>query len=987
MQSVYVRRLGLILACLSASLVAAPARTAPAVALGEIGLFADDGIIGCGFSLRNLWCWGPLYGGDLQVGVPAVRSMARHVRRPDRADGEFVDPILVAAAYNRACVIDRDGLWCWGANAKGQLGTGDRLNRDAPVRVPGLPEDLIGVELGQSHTCAFTAASGVWCWGSNNFGEAGQPPGPLVTPPTGGPAEALPLLAPQRVPLLGAVTALALGEQSSCALSSGQVWCWGRNDQGQLGDGSTTSRATPARIPTLPDGFNKLESAAFHSCAANGQGVWCWGNNSSAQLGVAPVTGRLFEVIPVPVPTLGAVSAMQLEFSGSCVSANGERRCWGRDVDGNALGPQPVAVAKPVGAPGNWAGGCFRDGTQGGELRCRGNGVRFPNTELDARQIPGLQGQVLEVDLGWDFGCARLQDGSIWCWGDNSSAQLGQGDTLPRGVAVRVPVPASLGLAVGTAHACSMTSDSLWCWGANSSGALGTGSTAVVLSPVRARWFGRRVAAGRSFTCIIDDSTGQVRCWGRNEFAQLNGLGGVNEVALEPVSPALSGPASEISAGDAHVCARIGGGASASVECWGLATLTSQDLAGAWTGQVRTIGTGATFGAAPSLRSARGITCVGDLCFGSSYLPPDRGAGRVGQPFAPPLGSRNQWAVGGRHHCIVNDGSMVLCANLVSRACTYEQFFGPTLPPSWAAGCFFGESLLGAEAKSWLPVRGLPGRPRLLAADHQYACSVVDQGVWCWGYSGALAPREPSTAHSRVFREGAIEPTAMVPVVPDPTRGCPAYLVSSVSLMNPNTADAAGSWGQEILLQGGRTFLNGGLNFGGFGSAAGRGVPGYAAFSTANPSVSDQRVVLDLRGDGGRFELVVGSLIPPSTERIDVYREEVTLGAAPTRRTLVLRSGFHVVSLLPREGVRLFLAEIGTTKVDGSAAAFAAGAVVGGYLTGNQSGFAGICTDDASALRIRTEARTNRGPTGAGDLRVRLFEGQTGNLLYDNLGP
>lgn len=98
----------------------------------------------------------------------------------------------------------------------------------------------------------------------------------------------------------------------------------------------------------------------------------------------------------------------------------------------------------------------------------------------------------------------------------------------------------------------------------------------------------------------------------------------------------------------------------------------------------------------------------------------------------------------------------------------------------------------------------------------------------------------------------------------------------------------------------------------------------------------------------------------------------------------MLANGFHIVALQPTAGTRLFLVAVGTTQADGGPAAFLGGAVVGGWLQGEGTGFAGLCTDDASAVRLRTEARSTRGANGAGDLRLRLIEGQSGALLHDS---
>lgn len=144
------------------------------------------------------------------------------------------------------------------------------------------------------------------------------------------------------------------------------------------------------------------------------------------------------------------------------------------------------------------------------------------------------------------------------------------------------------------------------------------------------------------------------------------------------------------------------------------------------------------------------------------------------------------------------------------------------------------------------------------------------------------------------------------------------------------------------------------------------------------------QVSLDLRGDGGVFDLTVESTLPPSTARNEVLRERVQLGNSPLRRSLRLADGFHIVVLRPVGGTHLFLAQVGTTTLDGGPAAFLGGAVVGGYLSGGLSGCAAVCPDDSSAVHLRTLARSTRGAIGAGDLRLRLLDGHSGALLYDS---
>lgn len=178
--------------------------------------------------------------------------------------------------------------------------------------------------------------------------------------------------------------------------------------------------------------------------------------------------------------------------------------------------------------------------------------------------------------------------------------------------------------------------------------------------------------------------------------------------------------------------------------------------------------------------------------------------------------------------------------------------------------------------------------------------------------------------------------------------------------------------------------MHGGLNFGGYGSSVGDGVPGYAAFSIANRIFAEQQVDLELSGDGGEFVLTVESTIPPSTARTLMLRETLVLGAQAQRRTLRLRNGFHIVGLQPTSGTRLFLASITTTIGGELGSGFQGGAVVGGYLEGGRTGFAGVCTSDASTISLRTQARSTRDAGGAGDLRLQVVEGISAALLYDS---
>ena len=204
----------------------------------------------------------------------------------------------VALGLMHACSLENDGtIWCSGVNDHGELGNGAFTPMTAtPTEVVdalGPITDALSISAGKYHTCAVRARDGgsVWCWGQNPAGQLGNA-SQLDS------SIAVEVLATAGGVLTGAAE-VTLGDRYSCArTTAGQAWCWGEGARYQLGDGTTFARATasPVLSSTLEPlaGIVQLASGRSEVCALDGAGtVWCWGHNNRGQLGDGSTVDRV----------------------------------------------------------------------------------------------------------------------------------------------------------------------------------------------------------------------------------------------------------------------------------------------------------------------------------------------------------------------------------------------------------------------------------------------------------------------------------------------------------------------------------------------------------------------------------------------------------------------------------------------------------------------------------------------------------------------
>jgi alpha-tubulin suppressor-like RCC1 family protein len=334
---------------------------------------------------------------------------------------------------------------------------------------------------GTGHTCARLNTGKVLCWGENAFGALGN----------GMTANSL---VPVAVTGLDAgVTMAAAGRQFSCArMDSGSVKCWGANDKGQIGDGTTTARTEPVDVVNLTSGISQVSVGGQHACAVTEKGtVKCWGNGSFGQLGAA---NSLSSSVPIDSFVSTKTAFVATGAAHTCaLSAEGAVQCWGSNANGSL-----------------------------------GNNNSQGDSNGNPADVVGLKTGVVAISAGRAHTCAVLQTGGLKCWGSNGNGELGDSTRTDRAIPVDVN-SAMLGSAViavsaAGAHTCALTSaGGLKCWGANSTGALGNNTTVPSLGPVDPIGLSTGVisfAAGGGHTCA-GLVVGGVKCWGEGAFGQL----------------------------------------------------------------------------------------------------------------------------------------------------------------------------------------------------------------------------------------------------------------------------------------------------------------------------------------------------------------------------------------------------------------------------------------------------------------------------------
>lgn len=347
-------------------------------------------------------------------------------------------PVSASVTFDLNVNAPPASLLVWGYNGNGQLGTGDNVSSKVPLPA-GSTVAWEALSAGRFHSCGLISGS-LYCWGDRTGGVLGDG------------AVSGSVLEPELIGGSSDWTSVSASSAHTCGIKgSGQLYCWGLNPYGELGIGNTADQNTPQLVASV-SGWTMVSSGQDHTCGIRQGGeLWCWGRNDVGQLGLGPDSqSDLFRPAPSRVGTDSDWSWVSTGIAThTCGIRNGgELYCWGDNRFG-ALGfDTKFAPTDPYGRP-----------------------------QYEPRQV-GSNNDWSTVSVGFQFTCGLRGGGQRWCWGQNTMGELGNAETLERGIPVKSDsFDDWQWLDVGEQHGCGFRSSGLYCWGRNSNGAVGMDGT------------------------------------------------------------------------------------------------------------------------------------------------------------------------------------------------------------------------------------------------------------------------------------------------------------------------------------------------------------------------------------------------------------------------------------------------------------------------------------------------------------------------------
>ena len=506
----------------------------PVVILGATKTFCQ--IVGSRFNAlaidKNGQVWGWGYNGYGQLGDNSITNQST----PIAVLGTTKTFCQIAAGYEYSIGLDKNGkVWGWGNNGSGQIGDNTTVSKCTPVAVLGTAKTFCKISAGGKHSLAIDYMGRVWGWGYDNYGQVGDNRISSKKTP---------------VTILGATKTFCIAVGGAYYIigldKNGQVWGWGYNDVGRLGNNSTIDVKTPVSILGVPKTFCKISAGTGLTLAIDKNGkVWSWGSNNQGGLGDNTTTNQ-----STPIAVLGAAKTFCNIIGSNMYSIaldyNGKAWSWGYNNNGQLGNNSTTTKKTPVAVLGAaktfcqisssnyhvlaidkngklWGWGYNYYGQLGNKLNSFGGNRSTPVAVLGATKT------FCQIGTGYNFSLGLDKNGKVWGWGYNGQGQLGDNSTTSHitPIAVLGSTKTFCKISGGQQHSVAIDKNGkAWTWGQNNNGQLGNNDTVSQRTPVAVYGNGTKTfcsifAGPGAYQTVAIDKNGKVWCWGANNKGQL----------------------------------------------------------------------------------------------------------------------------------------------------------------------------------------------------------------------------------------------------------------------------------------------------------------------------------------------------------------------------------------------------------------------------------------------------------------------------------
>jgi len=505
----------------------------------------------CGIDAGKIFCWGS----DSQGQVGNGSASSSNVTAPERI-GLSDTWTHISAGTLHTCGIEAGKLFCWGYDSRGQLGNGSASSSHvtSPERI-GSSDSWTHISTGSYHTCGIDDGE-LFCWGSDFHGKVGN-----------GPESSSNVTAPERIGLSNSWTHIFAGSSHTCGIDAGELFCWGSDFHGKVGNGSASSSnvTAPEKIGSSDD-WTHISAGSSHTCGIDTGKLFCWGSDRQGQVGNGPASSS--NVI-APERIGSSDSWTHISAGGhTCGIDDGELFCWGSDSQGQvgngSVFSSNVTAPERIGSSDDWSDISTRDdytcGINTGVFFCWGD-TSWERDEITAPERIGSSDDWTHISAGGHT--CGIDTGKLFCWGSDYRGQIGNGPASYSYVSAPERIGSSddwTHIATGSSHTCSIDDGKLFCWGISN---VSSNSSAHVNAPERIdssnAW--THISAGRSHSCGID--AGKLFCWGHDDYGQIGNGPASSSIAPEKVG--ASDDWTHISAGGYHSCGIDDG----KLFCWG----------------------------------------------------------------------------------------------------------------------------------------------------------------------------------------------------------------------------------------------------------------------------------------------------------------------------------------------------------------------------------------------------------------------------------